>query len=384
MIDRIAGLHGTEKYLYNFLNVLDKGRFSPIIVSLYSEERIAPEFFTLGVRVYSVPIKKLYEPVSFKQYHVLYRLIKNERVDLIETIHRTSDLVGPIIGRLAGTKVIVSNRRDMGFLRTSKDDVAYRVVDRLVDRIKCNTCAAALRFSKIEGCPLSKFDISYNGIDQDLYRISDADRVQTRKKYGILPKEIVIGVIGGVKKVKGHREFIEMAEALSRTYPHLRFLVVGGGYKKTGDDYFKEIQELSSHKGLNGAVLFTGHLPNPIPELSIFDIAVLPSYTEGCSNALLEYMASEKPVVATDVGGNPELVTDEVTGFIVPRGDVPSLVQKVSYLIDSKDLRSKMGTAGGKKVKRFFSMSKIIDAQMNYYENLICWKERNESPHQHR
>jgi glycosyltransferase involved in cell wall biosynthesis len=118
--------------------------------------------------------------------------------------------------------------------------------------------------------------------------------------------------------------------------------------------------------------------------LSIFDIAVLPSYTEGCSNALLEYMASEKPVVATDVGGNPELVTDEVTGFIVPRGDVPSLVQKVSYLIDSKDLRSKMGTAGGKKVKRFFSMSKIIDAQMNYYENLICWKERNESPHQHR
>jgi D-aspartate ligase len=371
MIDMIAGLHGTEKYLLNFVKLLDKEKFSPIIVSLYQKGKIAEEFYTLGIPIISMPIKRIYSPLSLIQFSRLYRIMRQHRVDILETIHKTSDLIGPAIGRIAGVKVIISNRRDMGFWRTTKDDIAYRFTDCFVDRIKCNTKAATKHFSQIEKVPISKFDVSYNGVIADNHKMSIEDIKKIKSHYGIKEGEIIIGVLGGVKKVKGHVEFLEMARILSRTHKNIKFLIVGGGYKTQNDEYFNFIKKLSFQKGLDGKVIFAGFIKDVNKILPIFDIAILPSYTEGCSNVLLEYMAAGKPVVATDVGGNPEIVLDGITGFIVPPKDGNLLKDKVERLLFSKSLRESMGRAAYRQVSKHFSILNIICGQMDYYTNLI-------------
>lgn len=371
IIDMIAGLHGTEKYLLNFLRLIDKRRFSPTVVSLHSQYDVAEEFYEIGIPIIKLPIKKTCSPFSIRIYKKLYDLMKKYRIDVLETIHKTSDLIGPVIGRLAGVKVIISNRRDMGFMRTPKDQVAYRIIDRFVDRIKCNTKAAAKYFSKLERVPISKFDISYNGVEIGNYDISAQNNKKTKEQYGIKENELVVGVLGGVKRVKGHIEFLEMAKIISETHDNVKFLVVGGGYKTEGDEYFDFIKKLSIEKGLKDKIIFTGFIKDVGRILPVFDIAVLPSYTEGCSNVLLEYMAAGKPVVATDVGGNPELVVDGVTGFIIPPRDGSVLAEKVNILLSSNETNKKMGEEGRSRTKIFFNVEEIINNEMKYYENLM-------------
>jgi len=378
IIDMIAGLHGTEKYLLNFIKLFDKQRFETVIVSLYHKNKVAEEFYDLGIPIISIPIKKIYSPFSFKKYLNLYHIVRRYKIDVLETIHKTSDFIGPIIGRLAGTTIIISNRRDMGFWRTTKDDIAYRIIDRFVGRIKCNTRAASKKFSQLERAPISKFDVCYNGVEIGRYSISEHDKTKIKMKYGIKENEKVVGVLGGVKKLKGHIEFLEMAEMLSQSHYDVKFMIVGGGYKEKADEYFNYIKKLSIEKGLNRKVVFTGFIKEIDKILPIFDIAILPSYTEGCSNVLLEYMAAGKPVVATDVGGNPELVTHGITGFIVPSRDINSLREKTLLLLSSESLRRRMGLAGYEKANDSFSLTRMVSMQMDYYENLMRLKAQPE------
>lgn len=367
----IAGLHGTEKYLYNFIRLLDKQTFSPVIVSLHHKYGIAEEFYEIGIPIIKLPIKKMYSPFSIIEYIKLYGFMKRYKINIVETIHRTSDLIGPIIARLAGVKIVISNRRDMGFMRTKKDNIAYLIIDRFVDRIKCNTKAATIYFSQLEKVPISKFDVSYNGVEIGGYDISEYNKKIIKERYGIKGNEIVVGVLGGVKKFKGHVEFLEMAKILAQTHDDVKFLIVGGGYKSRGDEYFDYIKKLNIEKGLERKVIFTGFIKNIAMILPAFDIAILPSYTEGCSNVLLEYMAAGKPVVATDVGGNPELLVDGVTGFIVPSQNACILAEKVDVLLYSSNDRQKMGKKGLDRIEEFFDINKVIDGEMKYYEKLI-------------
>lgn len=371
IIDMIAGLHGTEKYLLNLLKLMDKKRYSPIVVSLHSRYDVAEEFYGIGIPIIKLPVKKTCSPLSMRAYKRLYDLMKKYEIDVVETIHKTSDFIGPVIGRLAGAKVIISNRRDMGFMRTSRDEIAYRIVDRFVDRIKCNSKAAANHFSALEKVPITKFDVSYNGVEIGNYDMFAQDNNGIKDQYGIKEDEMVVGVLGGVKGVKGHIEFLEMAKNVSEKHGNVKFLVVGGGYKTEGDEYFDFIKKLSIEKELKGKVIFTGFIKDVTRILSVFDIAVLPSYTEGCSNVLLEYMAAGKPVIATNVGGNPELVMDGITGFVVPARDGNALAEKVNLLISSYKTRQEMGKEGFDRARECFDIKKVIDYEMMHYEKLI-------------
>lgn len=377
IIDMIAGLHGTEKYLYNFIRLIDKQKFSIIIVSLYHKYKVAEEFYDLCIPIIRLPINKLYSPFSFNKYIYLYRIMRKYQIDILETIHRMSDFIGPIIARLAGVKIVISNRRDMGFMRTRIDDFMYRAIDHLVDRIKCNSKAAIKYFSQRDSVSISKFDISYNGVEVRHREISDYDKNNIKKEFGIKEDEIVIGLVGGVKKVKGHIEFIEMAQHLTHVHNNVRFLIVGGGYESGKDEYFDYIKKLSFEKGLDTRIIFTGFVKKVFRFLSILDIAILPSYTEGCSNVLLEYMSAGLPVIATNVGGNPELVAHGVTGFIVPPRDANALIDKAELLLSSKCLRRKLGKTGYETVCKKHSLSCVVTEQMFYYEKLLEDKNKN-------
>jgi glycosyltransferase involved in cell wall biosynthesis len=166
---------------------------------------------------------------------------------------------------------------------------------------------------------------------------------------------------------KGHEYLIEAVYRIAEEAPDARCLIVG-----TGDDRYGEmLARLTREKGLDGIVIFAGFQPDVSPYLAAFDLFVLPSVMEGFGIVLIEAMAMAKPVVATSVGGIPEVIDDGVTGFLVPPRDPESLVRKIRFLLAHPEVRAKMGEAGRLRVLARFSTERMIGELQRLYGELI-------------
>ncbi len=369
VIDRIAGIYGSEKHLLELIQGLDKNVFAPVVVALNPD--VAPEFEELSIPVFKFHIKKVYSLLSAIAFKNIISIIREYKFDIIETFHTTSDVIGAFLGRMNGVKVILSNRRDMGFLRKNEHDLAYPCINRMVHTIKVVCKAGADHFSERERTPREKYKVFYNGVHVEKYSKVRIDKDSLRQSLGLRSSDTVIGVVSNLKKIKGQMNLIEMAEQLSVRRNNIKYLVVGGGLKNTKNEYLEKLKRIINEKKLNNKFIFTGHRKDVPAILQILDIAVLPSLTEGCSNALLEYMASGKPVIATDVGGNPELIREGITGFLVPPNNGQRLAEKAALLIESEDLRKKMGRAGLEHVMNKFNFQRTINKETAFYSKLV-------------
>ncbi|MCK5534910.1 glycosyltransferase, partial [bacterium] len=144
--------------------------------------------------------------------------------------------------------------------------------------------------------------------------------------------------------------------------------IVGYIFKNEGKDTPLEV---AKKLRITGNVVFTGERSD-IPELlSVMDISVLSSLSEGFSNTILESMAAGKPVVATNVGGNPEVVSDNETGILVPPANSQMLAKAMLYLLKNKELAQKMGEAGRKRIEEFFSLKRMTENTEKLYDVLL-------------
>lgn len=369
MIDRIAGVYGTEKHVLELISGLDKNIFSPILVALNSD--VAPECFELSIPLFTFSVDKLISPASLTTVLKIIKIIRHYNVDIIETYHSTSDILGPIIGRLCHVKSILSNRRDMGFLRTKKHDWIYPWINKFVDRIKVVCQAAADRFSVIEKTDKEKYVLLYNGIQIERYLSASSAKRLSKSSFGIAPSEIVVGIVGNVKPIKGQMYLLDTACELSADHPNIKFLVVGGGIKQKRNRYLETLKARLTEKHLIDKFLFTGHRKDVPDIIQLMDIALLLSNTEGCSNVLLEYMASGKPVIATDVGGNPELILNNYNGFIVPPQNGKAVAEKIKVLIQNRGLGENMGRQGLELAQEKFSFKTALEKEVQLYIDLI-------------
>lgn len=369
IIDRIAGIYGTEKHLLELISALDRRIFSPVIVTFHHQ--VAPEFRKLGIPIFAFDIKNIFYPPNIIYFLRIGYIIKKHKIDIIETYHTSSDILGPIIGKLCRVKSVISNRRDMGFLRTKKHGYIYPIINKLVDRIKVVCKAAVIHHSITERTALDKYQVFYNGVHVDRFPpISSDCKESLRSSLKINLNETVIGIVGNVKPIKGQIHLIETAIDLVETYPNIKFLVVGGGLKNRDNRYLDEIKSGLYQAGLLDKFIFTGHRKDVPDLIQIMDIALMLSETEGCSNVLLEYMASGKPVIATGVGGNTELILDNYNGFVVPTQNGKTFAEKIKFLLEDKNLREQMGKNGFKLAKNKFEFSLSFQKEVELYLKL--------------
>jgi glycosyltransferase involved in cell wall biosynthesis len=176
----------------------------------------------------------------------------------------------------------------------------------------------------------------------------------------------VVGIIANLRPCKGLRGFLKAAALVLQSYPQTTFLIVGR------DDGLKvELQLLAKELHISDSIIFTGERDD-IPEiLSMFDILVSSSLTEGLSNAILEGMALGKPVIATNVGGTPELVVHEQTGLLVSPGNPGYLAEAVIRLLGGCELRNRLGSAGLKRVEMLFCLERMVNQTETFYEELF-------------
>ena len=193
-----------------------------------------------------------------------------------------------------------------------------------------------------------------------------------RDEFAISEDTLVIGTVGALGPYKDHHNFLEAAVIVKRSVPNTRFLVVGDGELR------KELERYSASRGLSEDVLFTGFRKDVLEITKIFDIFVLCSYLEGMGTAILDAMALEKPIVATQVGGIPEIVLQGENGFLVPPRDPNKLAEAILKLANEPSLRYKMGSYSREHVRNF-DVKKTIDQTEAMYSKLVFSLNANNS-----
>src|SRR5439155_7565227 len=324
-----------------------------------------------GKPLVEYPISSLYDyktvikQVKFAQY------IKRNQIHIVHTYGFYTNIFAIPAARLAGAPVVVASIRDTGGYLTRTPIVVQKLLCRPSDCIVVN--AEAIRqWLIVEGYDPDKVTVIRNGIDVSRFTPNTRGS-RPRQQLGLPKRTPVIAVLARLVPFKGIQYFLEAAALVASRVREARFLVIGD--TQLGDDgteYRQELERCADRLGLSQRLVFTGFRLD-VPELlSEVAVSVLPCVSsEGLSNTLLESMAAGVPVVATRVGGNPEVVEEGVTGLLVPPRDPQALASGICRLLENPELGSRFGRAGRQRVAQHFSLERMVRETETLYLQLI-------------
>jgi len=291
----------------------------------------------------------------------LVRLWKQDKPDILHTHLYHAGITGRIIGSWLNIKPIVVHQHGPEVERNGFRSWLDTNTSPRVTRFIASCFAVSHIMQDREGIPTQKIKVIYNGIriPNQLYT---AKPIEWQESEGL----ITIACVGRFIPEKGQERLLDaMAILKSNGYsPHLVFF--GDG------PLLNHIKSQSQRYGLSSQITFLGVRRDILEWLPHFDIFVLPSAWEGISLALLEAMASGLPVIATAVGGTPEVVIDYESGILVPSGDVSALADALIVLIDNPDLRTRMGETALQRIIQNFSVDQAVDKLSNMYDRLLA------------
>jgi glycosyltransferase involved in cell wall biosynthesis len=366
LTDCLADLMGgAERQIYELAKGLDKSKYNVTVASLECVGR-APRHLIeeAGCRFIDFRVKRVYGISGLVQGIRFLRFLKKERVDILQTYHFSSDIWGTLIARCAGVKTIISNRRDMGFWRTKRHIAAYRWVNRWIHTVVVVSESIKRLVASEEGVPEENIRTIYNGINlQDAgYKPSDVPELDLKDG------ERVVMHVANLTPVKGHQYLLKAMPKVLSGCPKAKLVLIGEGALRG------ELTGLAESLGVGRHVFFLGKREDARPLLTLADVCVLPSSSEGMSNAILEYMAAGKPVVACRVGGNPELVDEGQTGILVEKEDSGELSDALLALLNDARKCQDMGRRGLQKIKENFVMAAMVSAYDRLYD--VCRHSR--------
>jgi len=249
----------------------------------------------------------------------------------------------------------------------------YNAVDRWAikgaDRIVAVSEAMKAKLGKI-GIPEQKITVIYNAIEDNGFYKEPPDP-NLRKKFAPDDETLLVGVIGRLSREKGQRFFLEAWEKVYRHIPNAKALLIGDGPDR------EILEKICKEKGLHESVLFLGHQLNPHPFYRVLDLVVMPSLSEGLPNVPLEAMAHKKAIIATSVGGTPEIIEDGKNGILVEPGDVESLSAAIIELFLNKEKRDSLVENGLSSLYPKFSPSLRAEKIINLYGEMLHPNHRN-------
>ncbi len=365
LITELNVIGGAEKLMPRFMAHLDRDRFAPTVVCLYGGDGpIADEIRALDIPVVDLGMTSKWRLDALWR---LYRLLRRERPVILHTSMFHANLSGRVLGWLAGVPIIITWRHSPsigGALRELLNRWTVRLDDRIVA-----TCEL-VRQIEIERArvPSDKVITIYNGIDMEEFSASPLAAVRIQQALNIPADTLLLGSVGRMHRSKDFGNLLTAIVQVRKRIPTVRLLLVGDGELRG------ELETQTQSLGLSSVVTFAG-LRDDIPDiLAALDVFILPSRWEGLPLVVLEAMAAGLPVVATAVGGTPEVVMDGVTGLLVPPRDPDALAQAITRLLRDPDLRRKMGQAGRERVQQHFSMEKMVQQTQSLYKQLLAEK----------
>jgi glycosyltransferase involved in cell wall biosynthesis len=310
--------------------------------------------------IYLLPLKRTYDLTALQAALEFRRFLKQKRIRIVHTFFESSDIWAGFVTKTMSKAKLVWARRDMGILRSRKHHIAYRLMAGTPDAVFTVSEQVRRHAIEVDRIDAARVQTIYNGLN-----LADWDAVPKPAKN---PGEFLVTTVGNIRRVKGHDVFIRAAAAIVQQIPKVSFSIAGDVLEP---GYFRELQTLVRELDLVDHVRFDGGVTNLRQHLAAADIFVLPSRSEGFSNAIIEAMASSLPVVATDVGGNAEAVKDGINGFLVPPEDPDALSAAILRLLSDPFQAKSMGAAGRNLVAEKFTTEAMMDQIAGAYRGLL-------------
>lgn len=309
--------------------------------------------------IFILPLQSTYNLTALRAAFELRAFIRQQKIQIVQTFFESSDIWAGFVTKALSSARLIWSRRDMGILRTRKHHIAYRRMARMPDAVFAVSELVRKYTIDVDGVDPDRVLTVYNGLN-----LSDWDAT-TRAAPSV--DKIVITTAGNIRHVKGHDVFIRAAALIAQEFPNASFSIAGAVLEP---DYFASLQSLVAELNLAGRFHFLGGIDDLRQHLAVADIFVLPSRSEGFSNAIVEAMAAGLPVVATNVGGNAEAVQDGVNGFIVPPEDPIALAAALTKLLAHPDSIAPMGAAS-KRLALNFTTETMMQRITQTYARLL-------------
>jgi glycosyltransferase involved in cell wall biosynthesis len=363
---------GTERHVLSLARSLDRARFSLSLVTTAGGGTLHKAFSEL------LPVTVMGDPARGKRFrtgpleHVktiraLVRMFRGDRPDILHAYLPAANVIGPIAAKLAGVgKVIISKRALSNY--KARFPLLRKVEplgNLLADAILVNSDAVRREVEKAERFFEGKFRKIHNGIAP----VAPWTREQAsrfRASQGIPPEAPAVLTVSNFYPYKGHEDLVEAIPRVAGIHPEVLFLFVG---RDSGT--LERTRQRIGQLGLEKHVRFAGDRSDVMDFVRACDLFAHPSHEEGFSNAILEAMAGGLPVVACDVGGNPEAVKSGVTGLLVPPRDPERLSAAILELLADGEKRRRMGEAGRRRATEEFSFDRMVKEMEALYESVL-------------
>ncbi len=353
---------GSQTHLLQVFRLLDRERFDPVLYCLSGEGALLDDVRSARVRVVDGRVRTGFRsPRVIPSILRLARMFRTESADIVHNYLLRANAVGSVAARLARVPVVLASKRGCHEMRGWELRGA-QLGNALSDCVTTNAEAVREFVHQDESCALSKMVVIPSGIDTDRFQpLEDADY---KARLGLRPGDPVVGIVTRMRVRKGVEEFLEAMIRVRERHPGTQAVIVGEV------ELDESLRDVVAAGGLSQDLHLLGRRSDMPEVLSAFDLFVLSSHDEGMSNAILEAMAMEKPVVATDVGGTGEVVREGVSGRLVAPRVVAPLADAIAEVLADAAGMDAMGRAGRKIVVDEFSARSMVRQMENLYEKL--------------
>ena len=349
----VAG--GAERHLLELWSRIDRGRFEVEIACFRREGQFLAQVEGLGWPVHELGVgRRLYGPAGWRALARLVALVRRFRPDVVHGYLFGPNLFAVIAGRLCAVPVVAVAKRNVDAFETPRQAWLQRIAHRGATHVTAVSEAVAATVEAM-GVPRARITVIPNGVDAARFASVPADAVRTN---GEGP---VVGSVGCLAVRKDYGTLIDALALLDQRALRCRALLVGDGPER------EALERRIRERGLSDRVQLLGERPDVERLLPAMDVFALSSREEGIPNALLEAMAAGRPVVATAVGGTPEVVEDGETGWLVPPGSAPLLADALERVLRDPVEAGRRAAAGRRAVLEHRSIEAMVSRHEAFY-----------------
>ena len=360
---------GSERQAVQLSRLLhEEGSWNVFVACLDAEGSLRQEIEQLGINeIPEFKLKSFYDAHFLRQINACAKFIKQNKISVVHTHDFYTNIFGMFAATLARVPVRIASKRET-LSKTKNQLLIERQAFRACHKILANA-EAVKRFLIETGVSAEKIVTIYNGLD--LARLTPSPNLKREdilRELGLpIDEKIqIVTIVANLRSdVKNHRMFLQSAKKVKENIGNVAFVLAGEG------ELTESLKSVAKDLGIEKDTYFIGRCAHVAGLLSVSDICVLSSKSEGFSNSILEYMSASKPVVATDVGGASEAIMEGETGFLVKSDDDEALAKRLIELLENPEKARKMGGKGRKIVEENFSLSAQLEKTLKLYEQRL-------------
>lgn len=350
---------GMENGVVNLANLIDKNRFTFSICCLSRPGNLCKRLEDDRIEVISLNWRGGFSP---KLFFELARVLNERKVDVVHTHGWLTLLYGSVASVILGRRPLINGEHGTFHLDSFRRRMAYRAISQLVNKYVAVSFSLENKLGKMIRAGRNKIICIPNGVDvRKFCPRCEEDVAELKSSFGIPASSIIIGSVGRLEPVKNYEMLLRVFARLSVDDARLHCVLIGDGSQRAN------LENLALQLGIKEKVHFTGKVDNPHHVMSILDLFISSSLSEGMSNTILEATACGIPIVATDVGDSGKLVEDGRNGFMVQSEDDHSLEEAIKRLTYDTGMRQRFGARSRAIAEEKFDIMKMVNRYQDVY-----------------